>query len=365
MKNYYNVVIVGKTGVGKSSFINYLFGANRMKTGVGEPVTQRGFESIETLINDLPVRLFDSWGLEADKADQWMSDLEKELNNRNYNQALEEWFHTIFYCISAGGSRVEDYDMKIIKMFLEKKYKVNVILTKVDQASVKDIEAMEKAIKDDLKKSNMEEGSVEIPIIPIISEEKELRGGRKITRMGKKEVEKAIADGFWTSVTKRVPEMCIATLSGKIETWKKEQVCYINKKLNRWKRKEIEDTLKKEVNKFISELNTKIISDSINKDIKNAINYFSEIYSSLFPEVSYNFKLSKLKNRVTNENVTFGDYLSALNFFNLNYFRDKWYGDKLKEELESIKNEMINNIIKIKPQIEDYINNLNQEKQVI
>ena len=36
MKRHYNVVVIGKAGVGKSSLINYLFGGRARRTGSGE-----------------------------------------------------------------------------------------------------------------------------------------------------------------------------------------------------------------------------------------------------------------------------------------------------------------------------------------
>src|SRR5262249_16503783 len=42
----YNVVVLGLTGVGKSSFINYLYGRDVRKTGYGRPVTTC-FESVD------------------------------------------------------------------------------------------------------------------------------------------------------------------------------------------------------------------------------------------------------------------------------------------------------------------------------
>src|SRR6056297_796953 len=146
MHNYYNVVVVGKTGVGKSSFINYIYGEKLLKTGAGKPVTKRGFESITAKINDLPVRLFDSWGLEADKADEWMKLLELEIKKRNYNRNIEDWFHTVFYCISAGSGRIEEYDLKIIRKFLQEKYYVSVILTKADQCTHGELEELKRVL---------------------------------------------------------------------------------------------------------------------------------------------------------------------------------------------------------------------------
>src|SRR5205085_8836883 len=39
----YNLVVVGKAGVGKSELINYLFGKEIVKTGIGKPITKIGF----------------------------------------------------------------------------------------------------------------------------------------------------------------------------------------------------------------------------------------------------------------------------------------------------------------------------------
>jgi len=36
----FNLAILGDTGVGKSSLVNAIFGAERAKTGIGAPVTQ-------------------------------------------------------------------------------------------------------------------------------------------------------------------------------------------------------------------------------------------------------------------------------------------------------------------------------------
>nr|WP_252866342.1 GTPase [Wohlfahrtiimonas chitiniclastica] len=58
----YNIAIIGQTGVGKSSLINYLFGDNVAKTGVGKPVTTNGFHEIKHFIKDMPVNIYDSWG---------------------------------------------------------------------------------------------------------------------------------------------------------------------------------------------------------------------------------------------------------------------------------------------------------------
>ena len=117
----YNIAIVGQTGVGKSSLLNYLLDLDPndggAKTGVGAPVTKNGFHQYKHKIKDIPVCVFDSWGLEVGKEDQWTKDLENELKNRGVDKPASKWFHSVFYCIAASGSRVQDADIKIIQKF--------------------------------------------------------------------------------------------------------------------------------------------------------------------------------------------------------------------------------------------------------
>ena len=52
-----NILICGKTGVGKSTLINAVFGGEYAKVGQGKPVTQN-IEKIHK--NDSPLNLYDS-----------------------------------------------------------------------------------------------------------------------------------------------------------------------------------------------------------------------------------------------------------------------------------------------------------------
>lgn len=46
-----NIAIVGKSGIGKSTLLNYLFGKEVAKTGTGEPVTKQGFHFFSDIID--------------------------------------------------------------------------------------------------------------------------------------------------------------------------------------------------------------------------------------------------------------------------------------------------------------------------
>ena len=64
MEKYANIMLLGRTGVGKSSFINYLVGKDVCNVGTGMPVTS-GFDTYEYNEGKIPLRIYDSNGLEV------------------------------------------------------------------------------------------------------------------------------------------------------------------------------------------------------------------------------------------------------------------------------------------------------------
>ena len=72
-----NIVISGKTGVGKSTLVNAIFGKKIAETGTGRPITQ---EIKEITTTDYPLRLYDTVGLELSEERQ-----EKVKNDEVYH----------------------------------------------------------------------------------------------------------------------------------------------------------------------------------------------------------------------------------------------------------------------------------------
>ena len=215
MKEYYNVAIVGQTGVGKSTLLNYLFGEQVAKTGIGKPVTERGFSSWETFLGDLPIRLFDSWGLEANKAQEWMALLDRELSRRGTNEPVPSWFHTVIYCISAINARIQDVDAEIIMNFYAKKYNVIVVLTKSELMQSEELATLESAIKSSTHR--------DIALVRVCSRQHKL-GNHTFDTFGKIELRKAISRNFWSSILMRVPERCQNVLVQRIDRWEKQSL---------------------------------------------------------------------------------------------------------------------------------------------
>lgn len=65
---------------------------------------------------------------------------------------IKDWFHSVTYCIQAGGNRIEDFDAKIITKFIKDKYNVIVALTKAEQMGKEDREKFTEKIKERIKK---------------------------------------------------------------------------------------------------------------------------------------------------------------------------------------------------------------------
>lgn len=127
-----NILIVGKTGAGKSTLINSVFRAEMAETGTGRPVTQH-LKKISK--EGIPVNLYDTKGLELNETVQ--AEIKKEILDeiencndlciRNYSKA--ELIHACWYCIDGSVRRCEETDIDWINDIAEK-VPVIVVVTK-------------------------------------------------------------------------------------------------------------------------------------------------------------------------------------------------------------------------------------------
>lgn len=109
-----NIIITGKTGVGKSTLINSIFRERLAETGIGKPCTQH----IRMISKEnFPIRIYDTKGLELSNNTQ--HEIKKEINQTISNclqtKDEDQYIHAIWYCINTSSSRIEDEEIDWIR----------------------------------------------------------------------------------------------------------------------------------------------------------------------------------------------------------------------------------------------------------
>jgi len=138
-----NILLVGGTGVGKSSLLNLCFGEDIADTGIGKPITQHINKFASP---NMPIVLFDSKGYEigSEQEAQFQKEV-VELCTETQNK-IEDKPHLAWYCIQAIGSRITDFDIGVIRKIELSKVPIAIILTKADLVSEEDAMLLKKAI---------------------------------------------------------------------------------------------------------------------------------------------------------------------------------------------------------------------------
>ena len=163
-----NVVVIGKTGVGKSTLINSVFGENVAEVGLGRPVTQ----SIRKLEKEgTPLAIYDTPGLELQgdhSAENLLEQVTNLINEGIQSEDVNQAIHCIWYCINTASSRVEPTEMNFLRKLGEntKRCNVPVILVLTQAFSKKKTEEMVTA----LRKENLPVRQV----VPVLAQDYEI-----------------------------------------------------------------------------------------------------------------------------------------------------------------------------------------------
>ena len=124
---FVNIIIAGKTGVGKSTLINAAFREKLAETGIGAPVTQY---TQEITSQNMPIRIYDTVGLELTQSTKQSTINEiQKLIQENRGKYKSE-IHCMWYCVNANSDRIEKPELELIANVANQNIPVILILTK-------------------------------------------------------------------------------------------------------------------------------------------------------------------------------------------------------------------------------------------
>lgn len=160
-----NIIIVGKSGVGKSTLINSLFRGNFAETGLGRPVTSEIRKKVK---KDYPLAIYDTPGFELSGEQQ--SKVKEEIfdilsegySSRDINDAI----HCIWYCINVGANRTfDESEINWLKKFTEENSKNQVPIIVVLTQAIPKSKASE--MKTIVEKENLEI----VKVVPVLAQD--------------------------------------------------------------------------------------------------------------------------------------------------------------------------------------------------
>jgi len=293
-----NLLLIGKSGAGKSDFANYLFGIpNKFRAAPGDPVTswEENFQNYFFFVpkrdhkksagssSKMPrllqffakllkekkasnkantpvakVIVYDTVGLEAKKNEEWKSRLDLFLQEKQVPSSFSsssqfppanEMIHVCFHVINGANARVEPNEMSIINDICQKyKLPVSVIITNCDAATESQLTAIEKEIK-----------NYGLESIRVCSVSERTRGNEKRETFDKEDAIRKVLSASYEKVGK---ELSIIVYQQMIKFISELKVNFINKidksDISIFKINEMDTTFEKitgELEKILSKFN--------------------------------------------------------------------------------------------------------------
>ena len=149
-----NLIISGKTGVGKSTLLNAAFREDLAAVGIGEPVTPE-IRMYQDSKGEYPLRIYDTMGLElsAERQEYAVQQIHELCEKKKATGNMDQAIHVMWYCVHGNGARFEPYEEAFINE-VSKEIPVIIVLTQCI------IKKMANALKSEIEKKNTKASNI-------------------------------------------------------------------------------------------------------------------------------------------------------------------------------------------------------------
>ena len=311
-----NFIVVGKAGVGKSTFINetlLLPEDKRAKEGVGESVTL--ISSLYSSDKLKMIRMWDTPGLDDKVTKDCILKEIQRLIDDGINKGPDHYINIILYCTSGLDVRFQKEDEELIKaiMNIYPFENLPVIITQLQSYMPLMAQNMEKAIRNVLKKYLGEEKEKKIEIKSIISRviidkdsNVKAHGIPELLRLSFDIMGRSIASATCRTISEGIEKLCQNFMNKKksfVENIFKYEMEILELGKNLFTDNLEEEEEEKNIFGNINELS----ENNIYKNIDNPnyfIDNFSKIIEDKFLDIFNNLENDNLQlNNIENENI--------------------------------------------------------------
>ena len=375
---HFNILVLGPTGVGKSTLINSILQFDDKKnegakTGIGVPITLGEPKSYENEEKIKGIRLYDSQGIDKDKYE--IENLINSVKNLVDNQALtnnpDNFIHCIWYCVTGDRFEIEERNclIELMNIYDDETMPIILVYTKAfDDEADEAIEEIKNILCEKIKDRNIE-------ILKVVSKEKEFKfQGEKIIieKSGIKDlmiktfdkVKKAVKSASFYSIKNQVLNNFKDELKEISENKVKKTIFHsINSLANGIRIKYMSSIIFQlftNIGKFIIfDKNTYKYSNESREEIIIFLKNIDEITNKYFNEYLENFVMVtclevalKYKKNIDEKKENKNEILSSIKT-GMESFTEKDYinNDKIKEIFAKSQEKMINDLQR---KIEDF-----------
>ena len=203
-----NIIVAGKTGVGKSTLINAVFKDELAETGMGRPVTNHMRKITK---KDIPLAIYDTRGFELGKDVQ--EDVKKEvfdtINKGLATKDINKAIHCIWYCINTASNRIEPEEIQWLRELSRENQvtQVPIIVVLTQSISKKNAEKMRQMILDE----NLDI----IQVIPVLAKDFEIEDVGVVKSFGLERLIEVMGEALPEELLDTLQHVQIASLSEK------------------------------------------------------------------------------------------------------------------------------------------------------